>query len=626
MSSYDAIKNLHEEKQTFLARVVVGTTVCMLLILTLASRLVHLQVLQHDYFSVRSDENRMRLQVIPPVRGLIYDRHGTLLAQNAPSFVLEIVPEKVPDLEDTLRRLTPLIHLTEKDFTRFRERLRKTPKYRGVPLKPNLSPEEVANYQINRYDFPGVDIRPELTRHYLLGASASHVIGYIGGITEDDLAQVDEKAYRGTNYIGKTGVEKSHEDELHGMLGTMIVETNAAGRPLRELDYRRGAPGRDVYLTLDADLQLTAEQALGERNGAVVAIAPKTGEILALVSKPGFDPHLFVEGIDSITYKALNDDSTRPLFNRALQGQYSPGSTIKPFMALAGLDSGAISAEHGELCTGEFTLPGSDRKYRCWQRKGHGWMNLDRAVAQSCDVYFYQTALSLGIDRIHGFLSQFGLGRSTGLDLPGEKAGLLPSREWKRRVRRENWYPGETLNIGIGQGYFLTTPLQLAQMTARMAMRGQGFRPHIIHAVGDPENNVVTAVPPEPLPAIGLHDPQLWQRAIDAMEQVTHSPGGTAFRIGRDAAYRMAGKTGTVQVAGLSQDEAVAPKQEDLPEHLRDHALFIAFAPTDDPQIAVAVLAEHSGSGSAAAAPIARKVMDAFLVPPPSPPAEVVAQ
>lgn len=618
---HSAIKNLHLERQTFVARVVFAVVVSAGLSLVLSGRLLQLQVVQHNYYSTRSDENRMRLTVIPPVRGLIYDRHGALLAQNVPGFVLEIVPEETDDLDRTLARLAQLVRLTEADLARFRERMRKSPKYRGVPLRTNLSMEEVARFQINRYDFEGVDVVAGLTRSYALGASAAHVVGYIGGITEDDLQVVDEKAYRGTQYIGRTGVEKSHESVLHGTLSTKIVETNAGGRPLRELDYHRGAPGLNLFLSIDARLQQVAEQAFGARNGALVAIAPESGEVLALVSKPGFDPHLFVEGIDIATYKALNEDPRAPLFNRVLQGQYSPGSTIKPFMALAALDANSKHPLEREFCSGEFTLPGVARKYRCWERKGHGWVDMEAGVARSCDVYFYQLALTLGIDRIHSFLSAFGLGAPTGLDLPGEKSGLLPSRDWKKRVRRESWYPGETLNIGIGQGYMTTTPLQLAQITARLAMRGGGFRPHIVHRVEDPVSGTVTRVRPEPLPPIELRDARDWNHIVDAMEAVAHRPGGTAYRIGHDAPYRIAAKTGTVQVAALSQEEEVAPKQETLAEHLRDHALFIAFAPAEAPKIAIAVLAEHAGGGGGAiAAPIARQVMDAYLLPAPGAP------
>jgi penicillin-binding protein 2 len=620
MRSYAALKNLHVERQMFFARVLFAITVCTSLTLVLAGRLVHLQVVEHEYYTTRSDENRMRLTVIPPVRGLVYDRHGALLAQNAPGFVLEVVREEVPDMAWTLARLGQLVNLTEADLARFKERLKKSPKYRGVPLRTNLSMEEVARFELNRYEFRGVDVNAGLTRNYPLGESAAHVVGYIGGITEDDLAIVDEKAYRGTQYIGRTGIEKSHEDILHGTLSTKVVEANAGGRPLRDLDYHRGAPGLNLYLTIDAKLQVAAEKAFGPRNGALIAVEPQTGEILALMSKPGFDPHLFVEGIDAPTYKLLNEDPKAPLFNRALQGQYSPGSTIKPFMALAALDANVKNPAEREFCTGSFTLQGSDRKYRCWQRKGHGWLDMAGAVQHSCDVYFYQLALTLGIDRISGFLAAFGVGTPTGVDLPGEKSGLLPSRDWKRRVRRENWYPGETLNVGIGQGYLTTTPMQLAAITARMAMRGGGAKLHLLHAMQDATSTSLTAVPPELLPPIRIHDASHWVRIVTAMENVAQEGGGTAFRAFGNAPYRVAGKTGSVQVASLAQDEEVARKQSEVPEHLRDHALFIAFAPADAPRIALAVLVEHAGGGGGAiAAPIARQVMDAYLLPPAAP-------
>jgi penicillin-binding protein 2 len=619
MSSYAALKNLHVERQTFFARVGFAVVVCGALATMLAGRLVQLQVLQHDYYTTRSDENRIRLNVLPPVRGLIYDRSGALLAQNAPGFRLEVVREEVPDLQWALARAGQLVHVTEADVARFRERLRKAPKYQGVALRTNLSLEEVARFQLDRYEFTGLDIKAGLTRNYPLGKSASHVVGYIGGITEDHIKALGEreKEYRGTQYIGIAGVEKSHEDTLHGTLSTKLVETNAGGRPLRELDTKRGVPGVNLFLSIDAKLQQAAEKAFGPRNGALVAIEPQTGEVIAFLSKPGFDPHLFTEGIDIPTYKALNEDPSHPLFNRALQGTYSPGSTIKPFMALAALEANAKNPAEREFCSGEFTLPGAARKYRCWQRKGHGWLDMEGAVAHSCDVYFYQLALTLGIDRISNFLSAFGVGVPTGLDLPGEKSGLLPSREWKKRVRHENWYPGETVNVGIGQGSFTTTPLQLAQITARMAMRGGGFRPHLVHAEQDAMTGSVTAVAPEPLPPMKLRDPADWAHIVNAMQTVAHVPGGTAYRAMHDAAYRVAAKTGTVQVAAMAQDEEVARKQEDIPEHLRDHALFIAFAPAEAPKIALAVLVEHAGGGGGAiAAPIARQVMDAWLLPP----------
>lgn len=610
----DALKNVQAERNAFFSRSLVALLFLVTGLVILIARLVDLQVSQYGYFSTRADENRMRVVPVAPVRGLIYDRNGAVLAQNQPSFVLEITPERIKNMDALLAELGQIIHLSEVDIERFRDRVRKTPRYRGVPLRANLSMEEVANYEIRRHEFPGVEVTAGLSRNYPMGASATHVIGYVGGITEQELQQVEERAYRGINQIGKVGVEKSREDLLRGEPGAKIIEANAFGRPLRELDYRRGYPGRNLILSLDSRVQMAAEQALGELTGAIVAIDPNNGQIIALVSKPGYDPHYFVDGISSADYKTLLENPQRPLYNRALQGTYPPGSTVKPAMALAGLEYGVVDPEHREFCRGEMTLPGSTRKYRCWRRTGHGWMNMTQGVMKSCDVYFYQLALMLGIDRMHEAMSGFGLGHPTGLDLPLEKGGLFPSREWKQAARRENWYPGETLNVGIGQGFTLTTPVQLAQMTARIAMRGGGFKPHTLSAIEDPITKERVPVEPEPLERIELKDNRNWDKVLVAMEEVMHSPSGTAYAVGRNAPYRIAAKTGTAQVASLRQDEAKAPTLEQTPVHLRDHALFVAFAPIEAPRIAIAVIAEHAGGGSKIAAPIARKVMDQYLL------------
>jgi penicillin-binding protein 2 len=618
-----SIKDLYRERQTFLARTVVAAVFCLFGTMLLLGRLVDLQVLKNEYFSTRANENRMRVTPVAPVRGLIYDRRGALLAQNKPAFVLEVIPEQVEDMDALLQRLSSIVALTEKDIARFKDRVRKTPRYRPVPLRSNLTMEELARYQIDRHAFRGVDVAAGLTRNYPLASSAAHVVGYVGGISEEELKAAPENAYEGLSLIGKSGVEKSAEDLLRGQSGAKIIEANAYGRPLRELDYRRGYPGRNLVLSLDTKVQMIAEQALGDRSGAVVALDPRNGELIALVSNPGFDPHLFIEGIDFKTYSALINDPKRPLYNRALQGTYPPGSTVKPAMAIAGLEYGVITPEDGSHCRGEITLPGSSRKYRCWKRSGHGWMDMVGGVTHSCDVYFYELAMKLGIDRMSTAMNQLGLGHRTGIDLPLEGSGLFPSREWKLRRRKEAWYPGETLNTGIGQGATLTTPLQLAQMTARIAMRGKGFKPHVIHATEDPITRQLSPVQPEALAPIELKDNRNWQRVIDAMINVTQ-PGGTAARIGKDSPYLIAAKTGTAQVAGMRQDEKKARSLESTPEHLRDHALFVAFAPADDPQIAIAVIAEHAGHGGSVAAPIARQVMDMFLlgevrygVPPP---------
>jgi penicillin-binding protein 2 len=614
LGSYEELRNLHEERRTFGLRAAVAGVICLICSVLLIGRLADLQIIQHSYFSTRSDDNRMRVLPVPPVRGLIYDRNGALLAQNQPAFELEVTPEQVDNLKDTLDRLSKLVHITDTDITRFHDRMRKTPHYRGVVLRSNLSAEEVARYELNRYDFVGVDITAGLVRSYPLGSATAHVIGYVGGITEADYATLDESQYQGLTQIGRTGIERSHEDELRGTPGARIVEANAGGRPLRDLNTRPGQAGENLVLSLDTRLQTIAVQALGELDGAVVAIDPRNGEVLALVSKPGFDPGEFVEGIDNATYQSLLDDPDRPLYNRAMLGTYPPGSTIKPFMALAGLNYNAINPAQRVYCSGTFYLPNSSHKYRCWKRHGHGALDLEEAIAHSCDVYFYTVANTLGVDRIGEMLAQFGYGQATGIDIPNEKAGLLPTRDWKRRMRHEVWYPGETLNLGIGQGYWQVTPMQLAVATARMAMHGAGFKPHLVHAFEDPVTHQTTGVPPQALAAVQTTDPSIYDRVIDGMHAVTQAVGGTAYQVFKDAPYTAAGKTGSAQVAGLAQDEENAPKQESIPLKLRDHALFIAFAPVEDPQIAVAVIAEHGGHGASAAAPIARELMDQWLL------------
>lgn len=614
MARYEPLKNLHREKNLFSSRIVVGALICFGLTLLLMARLTRLQVEDHRYYTTRADENRLRVTPVPPVRGLVFDRNGVVLAQNRPAFVLEVVPEQIQDMPSLLTRLGHLVQLTDADIARFEDRVRKTPRYRGVPLRNNLSMEEVARVEVNRHDLPGVEVTAGLTRNYPLGNSAAHVIGYVGGISETDLQRIDTNLYQGLAQIGKAGIERSHEDLLRGLPGAKIIEANAFGRPLRELDHRPGKSGQNLVLSVDARVQEVAEAALGELNGSVVALDPRNGEVIALVSKPGFDPHAFVEGIDVASYQALLSDRSRPLFNRALQGQYPPGSTVKPAMALAGLEYNITDPDHREFCGGSMQLPGSTRRYRCWRRQGHGWMDMVAGVMHSCDIYFYQLAMNLGIDRMHDAMTQFGLGARTGIDLPLESTGLMPSREWKRRTRGEPWYPGETLNIGIGQGYTLVTPLQLAQMTARIANRGEGFMPHILRATRDPASGDETPQTVSPLPPIVISNTRHWDKVIQAMIETAHQPGGTAYRVGRDAPYLIAAKTGTAQVAGLSQDEKVAPTLEQTPLHLRDHALFVAFAPADDPQVAVAVLAEHAGHGGAVSGPIARKVMDQYLL------------
>ncbi|GAB3678914.1 penicillin-binding protein 2 [Salinisphaera aquimarina] len=612
MAADDAIKNHAAEKQLFMLRTVVAGAVLCVLVGVLISRVTFLQIVRHSYYETRSQDNRMRVQVMPPVRGLIYDRNGVVLADNLPAYRLEIVPEQVDDIDATLDRLSKIVEIRDADRDRFRDRVAKTPRFRGVPIRLNLSQREVARFEVNRGDFPGVDIRAGLTRHYPLGRVAAHLVGYVGGITARDLSQVDDKRYRGSNHIGKSGVEYSYESRLHGDPGSRVVETNASGRSLRELEMNRPTAGESLYLTIDARLQSAAFEALGDNDGAVVAIDPETGGLLAIVSKPSYDPDLFVDGISHVNYNKLISDPHKPLFNRALQGQYPPGSTVKPVMALAGLETDSIVADKKVWCPGYITLPGSNHRYRDWKRSGHGWVDMRKAIYRSSDVYFYKLSLKLGIDNIHRYGAMFGLGQDTGVDLPRENSGIMPSRAWKHGSRNLPWYPGETLNTVIGQGFMTTTPIQLAQMASLIAERGEGFKPHVLRAWKNPSNGQISPTQPQPLQPIKLKDRRHWQVIIDGMRDVVSAPRGTAYHyVGQNLDYTLAGKSGSAQVAGLAQNQA-APDMEDVKRQLRDHALFIAFAPIDAPKIAVAVLVEHGGGGSSVAGPIARKVIDAF--------------
>jgi penicillin-binding protein 2 len=597
------------EGRLFADRAVVAAVLVAACLLSVVARLAHLQIEQHRHFSTLSQDNRVKLEPLPPTRGMIYDANGVLLANNHPSYSLTITTEKVEDLGALIDDLSHIVPIDEVDLKRF-ERLRKQARpYQGTPLRTNLNEEELARIAVNNHRFPGVDIRAELLREYPLGYYTAHVLGYVGRINEQELERIDVSDYLGTNYIGKGGVEKAYEDALHGHVGHQQVEVNAKGRVLRVLENQPPAPGKDLRLYLDIRLQQDAAAALDGLRGAVVAIDPSTGGVLALVSNPSFDPNLFVEGISVKDYSELRDSIDVPLFNRALRGQYPPGSTVKPFVALGGLELGTVTYGQAKYCPGFYRLPNNKHKYRDWKRWGHGKTALEKAIVESCDVYFYDLAHDMGIDRLHGFLAGFGFGERTGVDVSGELGGLLPSREWKRRARSQAWYPGETLIVGIGQGAYLATPLQLAVATATLANRGRFVEPRVARATHVPGLEAPQPVPAE-VRSLDL-TPQHVERVIHAMTQVVEGRRGTARRIRTDA-YRIAGKTGTAQVFTVGQKERYNEAQ--VAERLRDHALFVAFAPVDEPRIAVAVIVENGGHGGSVAAPIARKVMDSYLL------------
>lgn len=587
-------------RDILLQRAVLAAVLCFLLLGGVVARVAWLQVTAHERFANLAEQNRTRIEPIPPARGLIYDRHGVVLADNAPSFQVELVPEEVPDMEATLQHLAELLALDEGEITRFRKTLKASKSFDSIPLKLNISEEEIARLAIERPRLPGVEVQARLTRVYPHAGKVAHVVGYVGRINDREIQAIDPEAYRGTSHIGKTGLERFYEDRLHGTVGYRKLEVDAHGRTLRVLEEVPATPGEDIHLTLDLRLQEVAEAALGDFLGAIVALDPRNGEVLAFVSKPGFDPNLFVNGIRTADYKALIENPDRPLFNRALTAAYPPGSTVKPVMGLAGLEHGFITPEFRMFAGPHYQLPGQDHKYRDWKKGGHGWVDLDHAIAQSCDVFFYDLAHRMGIDRMHEFYGRFGLGQPTGIDLPGEVSGLVPSREWKRRVKNQAWYPGETLIAGIGQGYMLSTPVQLAQMSAMLAQRGKAVRPHLWRDAQ-----------PVPLEPLQLKQARFWDVALGGMEHVVNAEYGTAKRI-KDAPYRIAGKTGTAQVFSIKQSERYDAKK--LDRKLHDHAVFIGYAPAEAPRIAVAAFVEHGGSGSGVAAPIVRKVMDGWLL------------
>lgn len=608
MPQHIALKDPHREARIYSARTVTAVLVVLGLLGVILVRYHGLQITDYQQYVTESERNRVQLQPLPPKRGLIYDRNGVLLADNRPSFILSIIKERVDDLEATLAELQALVPYTESELDKFHERLKRRRPYEAVPLHFRLTEEERAVLAVNRHRLPGVVVDAQLLRHYPHGELFSHAIGYVGRISERELFELDESDYSGTFHIGKVGVERYYEDILHGDVGYQNVETNAHGRVLRVLERSLPTPGADLTLHLDINIQRAAVEALGNRRGAVVAMDPTTGGILALVSTPGFDTNLFVNGISTVDYRALRDSPDVPLFNRAIQGQYPPGSTIKPMMGMAGLQSGLVTPETTVPDPGWYRLPGDSHRYRDWVLRirgtGHApQVDLNMAIAESCDTYFYDLGRRLTIDRIHDYLAPFGLGARTGVDTTNERPGVLPSTEWKRDALNQPWYPGETISASIGQGYMLTTPLQLATATAVLASKGERRVPRLLQAInGEP----VAAPALEPMVATEEN----WRAVYDGMLAVVHGNRGTAKALARGIRYRMAGKTGTAQVIGIAQNAVY--KEDEVDERHRHHGLFIAFAPAEAPTIAVAIIVENGG-GSSAASPIARRVIDTWL-------------
>jgi penicillin-binding protein 2 len=605
-----AIKDSLAENRIFLSRVVAAFVLIILIIAGLVVRLGYLQVVGHEHYATLSKDNRIKIAPLPPTRGIIYDRHGRMLAQNVPTYSLELIPEQIENLDDTLRQLQQLLAISDEKIDQFQKQRKRNKAFTSTPLLQNLSDEEVAKFAVVRPYFPGVDVYARLVRYYPYGDLAAHVVGYVGRINEQEMKTLPVAEYRGTDHIGKNGIEKTYENQLHGTAGYEEIETNAQARAVNTVATVEPVAGANIYLTLDIDLQKIAYDALSEYNGAAVAIDIKTGGVLVFASRPGFDPNPFVSGISAKDYKALQDSPDQPLYNRALRGQYPPGSTAKPFLALAGLEYGVTDFGHRLFCPGYYKLPNVDHKYRDWKKWGHGMVDMNEAITQSCDVYFYDLALALGIDKMHDFMDKFGFGRKTGIDLVGEVEGLMPSKDWKRSHRSQAWFPGETLITGIGQGYMQATPLQLARATATLANYGKVVSPHLVQRIINANYaDSIELLPDEVIPLKRQNVDNL----IQAMTNVVHGSRGTAGRLAKAIGYQIAGKTGTAQVFTIKQEEKY--NEDAIDFKMRDHALFIAFAPVHDPQIAVAIIAEHGGHGGSVAAPIAGEIIDAYLNP-----------
>lgn len=605
------LKDPYLEARLFRSRIVTGFLLLLLVMAGLMLRYFWLQVVRHEEFSAQSSSNQVKLVPVAPNRGLIYDRRGRPIAENLPAYRLEIVPEKVTDIGQTLAALGELVELPEDARERFDKDRKRYRSFDAVPVKFNLSEEEVARFAVDRHRHAGVDVVPYLTRFYPYGELLTHALGYVGRIDENDLLTVDVDDYRASTHVGKNGIEKQYEARLHGRSGTEKIETNVQGRVIQVLERQDPQHGQDLVLSLDIAVQQAAWDALGERPGSVVAINPEDGSVLAMVSKPAFDPNPFVHGISSAAYQAILDAPGQALFNRATQGRFEPGSTLKPFVGLAGLEKGIATIDRRIFSSGKFYLPGVSRPYRDWNDRGHGWVNIESALEISVNSYFYQLALELGIDGMHDYLSQFGFGRLTGVDVPGETAGVLPSRQWKRERFKEAWYPGETVIAGIGQGFNVVTPLQLAVALTTLVNGGSRFEPRLLYAAKQPGDQRVQRIVAPLAGRVPIQNAQNWQAVQSGMRRVIHGPAGTARALLPLSGYEMAGKSGTAQVVKMAQDQD--KQSSDVAADLRHHALFIAYAPFDDPAIVVAVVVEHGGGGSREAAPVAKKVIDAWM-------------
>ena len=606
----EKIGNIKREKIVFKSRVILSAVIMLSMTLILILRLFNLQVTKHDYYLEEALGNQMQNLPITPIRGDILDRNGKILATNEFSYILTITPEKVTNLNETLIELELSDLISYEDIKKFNKKLSRFKKFQNIPLKFNLSESSVASFLIKN-NLPGVEVESYFHRVYPYGASSAHLIGYVSSMNQKEKSNYDKKNYTGTNFVGKTGIEKQYEKLLHGESGVKQIERNVAGRIVDTRIISPSIAGQDIYLNIDIDFQLKAESLLGDSRGVIALINVKDGSILSLVSTPSFNPNWFVNGITVERYNDLSSNEDLPLFDRSIKGLYPPGSTIKPMIALAGLELNNITIKHSTFCPGYYKLNNYSRKFNDWKRSGHGKVNVIEAIAQSCDVFFYDLAFNMGIDQIHDSLSYFQFGKQTGIDLPGELSGILPSREWKKINKDEPWYRGETLITGIGQGFMTASPLQLALATAAIANKGQLLTPQVLmHSQsknGDlfEEQNLKAK-------QIPIKDISNWVLIIEAMKQTVYGKFGTAKRLNNKLQYSLAGKTGTAQVFGLDPEEEYIA--ENIEEKLRDHALFTGFAPIEDPQVAIAIIVENAGSGSSKAAPLARELLDEYFI------------
>jgi penicillin-binding protein 2 len=598
--SQKQIKNPQNESLIFRGRIVSSVIIILLAIGIIFSRFFYLQVIQHQTLLSDSEKNRIRTTALPPARGFIYDRNGKLLVDNLPTYRLQVIPEKVDNLKGKLKELKPFIKIDEGDIKDILQKEKNNRPFKAITIKAKLTERELSAFIARKHTFIGFAAKPYLIRHYKYTDILAHVVGYVGRINDKDAKRLDKKKYLGTEYTGKRGLEKYHESSLHGQPGSLVVETNAKGRILKTIKQISPVSGNDITLTIDIDLQKTAYDALGELTGSVIAINPKNGEILAMVSKPGFDPNDFVNGISQKKYSALINSEEKPLFNRSIKGGYEPGSTIKPYIALAALYNHVIDLNYSMFSKGYFQLKNQDRKYHDWKKGGHGYVNIEQSLTQSVNTFYYSLALKLGIDRIHDFLIHFKFGELSEIELLGEMRGLLPSRQWKKAKKGTIWFPGETVITGIGQGFLVSTPIQLATSLTILANKGKFVKPHLLKKQQNTIQNIVLDIQPE-----------YWNIVHKGMIGVVHGAKGTARSI-KNRHYLIAGKSGTSQVYG-KKEEDVYVKNTETPKHLRNHALFIAFAPANDPEIAVVVVAEHGASGSRTAAPIAGLVIDKYM-------------